>query len=218
MLTNLIKFKVSVILTVYNRKKKLIRALNSLLIQAYKNFEIIIIDDGSTDGIENILFPVLKFNNNIKYVRHSNRHTVLSLNTGIKIAEGEYITFLDSDDEYSPEHLETRVKYFRRNNKIDLIYSPATLKGNKKDFFVVDARNKNKLIHLTNCVIGATFFGKNFVFYKLDGFRKIFSYDSNFFKRAVKEFNVEKFDNPSYIYHRDSKDSVLTLMKESKIY
>jgi glycosyltransferase involved in cell wall biosynthesis len=211
---NLNKYKISVIVTVYNRRQKLLKAIESLLNQTYKNFEVIIIDDGSTDGVENILFPVLKKNVNFKYLRHSNRHTVLSLNTGLKLAEGEFITFLDSDDEYSPEHLSERIKYFNKNKKVDLIHSPASLIGEEKDFYVVDAKNKKKLIHLNDCIIGATLFGKKNVFINLDGFKKIYSYDSDFLNRAKNKYKIERFDNPTYIYHRDSGDSVLTLMKK----
>jgi len=214
---NLTKYKVSIILTVFNRKQKIIRAIKSILKQTFKNFELIIIDDGSTDEVEKILFPILKKHNNFKYIRHSNRHTVLSMNTGLKIAEGELITFLDSDDEYSPEHIEKRVDFFKKNKNVDLIHSPALLIGKEKDFYVVDARNKKKLIHLNECIIGATFFGKRYVFFELEGFRKIYSYDSDFFRRAKKKFNVEEIKIPTYIYHRDSKDSVVTLIKKKII-
>jgi glycosyltransferase involved in cell wall biosynthesis len=213
MLTNLLKYKVSVIITVFNRKKRLIRAIKSVLNQTYKNYEVIIIDDGSTDGVEKIIFPILKANHNFKYIRHSNRHTVLSLNTGLKIAEGKFITFLDSDDEYAPDHLLKRINYFSKNKYLDLIHSPTSLIGKEEDFYIPDANNKNKLVHLNDCIIGATLFGKKEVFEKLDGFRKIFSYDSDFYKRAKKEFNVLEFNLPTYIYYRDSKDSVLTSMK-----
>ena len=215
--TNISKYKVSIILTVYNRKKKLIRAIKSVLKQTYKNYELIIIDDGSTDAVENILFPVIKKHDNIKYLRHSNRKTVLSLNTGLKLAEGKFITFLDSDDEYEPEHIEKRVDFFKKKKNADLIHSPALLKGNENNFYVIDARNKNKLIHLNDCIIGATFFGKKEVFLKLGGFRKIYSYDSDFYRRAKKKFRIEEIKIPTYIYHRDSKDSLLTTMKNKII-
>ena len=210
------KFKVSVIITVFNRKKIFLRAINSLLLQTYKNFETIIVDDGSTDGFENIIFPILKKCSNFKYIRHSNRHTALSLNTGLKIAGGEYITFLDSDDEYKKEHLEKRVKYLEKNKNIDILYSNAELIGTEENMYVPDARNKNKLIHLNNCIIGATFFGKKKVFDELIGFKNVYSYDSEFFRRAIEYYNVVKFEMPTYKYYRDSKDSVLTKLK-SKI-
>jgi len=165
------EFEVSIIIPVYNRKNKIKRAINSVLKQNYKNWELIIIDDGSTDGIENILFPVLKKYPNSKYIRHSNRNTALSLNSGIKISEGKYITFLDSDDEYKKEHLKLRVDFFKKNKDTDLIHSNCDFIGNEEDMYVPDAKNKKRLIHLTNCIIGATFFGNREVFEKLNGFK-----------------------------------------------
>lgn len=205
---------ISVILPVYNRKKKLMRAVRSVLMQSIKNLELIIVDDGSTDGVEKILFPLLKKNRKIKYLRHSNRGTVLSLNAGIKLSEGKYITFIDSDDEYKKEHLKIRLDFLNANKNADLLHSNCTFIGKEKDMYVPDARNTNKLIHLSECIIGATFFGKKEVFEKLNGFKNIYSYDFEFYNRAKKKFNIVELNAPTYIYYRDSKDSVLTKMKQ----
>lgn len=203
---------VSVIITVFNRKDKILRAINSVLNQTYKRFEIIIVDDGSMDGIEKIIFPFLKKYDYIKYLRHSNRKTAYSLNSGIKIAEGEYITFLDSDDEYEKEHLNLRTYYFHRNSDVDLIHTTCKFVGKEKDLYVPDARNPKKLIHLKDCIIGATFFGKKKAFGER-GFKDCYGYDFEFYNRMKKKINIKKLDMPTYIYYRDSKDSVLTKMK-----
>jgi len=210
------RFIVTVILTVFNRKKKLFRALNSLLSQSYNNYECIIIDDGSTDGIESLLFPFLKTNSNIKYIRHSNRNVDYSLNTGLRLANGRFITFLDSDDEYDNNHLLLRIDYMRKNRETDLIYTSVQLNGKVEDFFVPDAKNKNKLIHLYDCIVGATIFGKSEVFSCLNGFRNMYSYDSDFIKRASEKYIIDKVHLPTYIYYRDSKDSILTNLKKSE--
>ena len=167
-----IEYGVSVILTLFNSKKFYKRAINSLTNQTFKSFEVVIVDDGSTDGIETELVPFLKSNPNYKYIRHSNRKHPLSLNTGINCSSGKFITFLDSDDEYFPTHLEERFKFFNENPNTDLIYSHALLIGNEEDFYVPDAIDNNKLIHLNDCIIGGTFFGKRKVFEELNGFKK----------------------------------------------
>lgn len=205
---------ISVILPVYNRKNKITKAIESVLKQTFKDFELILIDDGSTDSTEKNIFPFLKKYSQVKYLRHSNRGTALSLNAGIKISEGKYITFLDSDDEYKKEHLKIRFDFFEANKKADLIHSNCTLIGNEEDMYVPDARNTKKLIHLNDCIIGATFFGKREVFEELNGFKNIYSYDFEYYNRVRKKFNVIKLDSPTYIYYRDSKDSVLTSMKK----
>lgn len=208
------KALISVIITVFNRKDKILRAINSVLNQSFKYFEIIIVDDGSTDGVEKILFPILKKYDFIKYLRHSNRNTSFSLNSGIRIAEGDYITFLDSDDEYEKDHLDLRILYFHRNPDIDIIHTTCKFIGSKKDMYVPDARNPKKLIHLDKCIIGATFFGKKEAF-GFKGFKNCYGYDYEFYNRIKKKIKIKKLDLPTYIYHRDSKDSVLTKMKEN---
>ncbi|HMQ68049.1 MAG TPA: glycosyltransferase family A protein [Ignavibacteria bacterium] len=211
--TGIREYDVSVILTVYNSRKFFLRALNSVLNQTYKKIELIIVDDGSTDGTESVLFPVLKQNDFIKYIRHSNRKHPLSLNAGIINSSGKFITFIDSDDEYRSNHLEERIKYFSVNKDIDLIYSPADLIGNEDDMYVPDAHDKEKLIHLNDCIIGGTFFGKRNVFETLNGFKNIYSHDSEFYKRAVEIFNVKEFELPTYVYYRDNPDSVISKLK-----
>lgn len=211
------KYEVSVILTLFNSRKFYKRALDSVLNQTYKNYELIVGDDGSVDGIETDLFPVLKQHENIKYLRHSNRKLSLSLNSGLKISSGNFITFIDSDDEYEKNHIEERVKFFSKNSGIvDLIYSPATLIGSQDDFFVPDAKDNSKLVHLDDCIIGATLFGKRKVFEGLGGFKNIYSQDSEFFERAVKEFKVVRFDLKTYIYYRNNPGSIISKLKTEK--
>ncbi len=205
---------VSVLIPLYNRKKYIKRAIISVLNQSFKNFEIIIIDDGSTDTVEKVLFPLLKKEKKVKYIRHSNRGPALSLNEGMNLAQSEFITFLDSDDEYTKNHLSKRVKYFRDNPRTDLTYSTAKIIGKDKDMYVPDVRNPKNLIHLDDCIIGGTFFGKKEVFEKLNGFRDIYAYDYDFHKRAVMKFKVVKLDMPTYIYYRNTSDSILTHLKK----
>ncbi len=214
MIINLKKYEVSIILTLFNSINFFQRALNSVINQSFFNWELIIVDDGSVDSIEQELFPFLKSNGNFKYVRHSNRKHPLSLNTGLQLSSGKYITFLDSDDEYGTNHIEERVNYFKKNNDVDLIYSPATIIGDEKDFFVPDARDTSSLIHINECIIGGTLFGKREVFESLEGFKNIYSHDSEFYERAMLRFKVLRYDSSSYIYHRSNPDSVTNkLMK-----
>lgn len=212
------KFTVSVIIAVYNRPQKLKRALNSLTKQSFKNFEVIVIDDGSVNPLCDILKTYYTKFQSLKYIRHTNRKTPLSLNTGIRIASGKFITFLDSDDEYMPGHLAARVRYMKKAPKIDVIHSNAKIIGKTKDFYVPDARDFNKLIHIDKCTIGATIFAKKEIFDKLGGFKNFYGYDYDFIKRSLKKkIKVVKIKSSSYIYYRDSDDSIINIMKENNI-
>lgn len=204
---------VSIVCAVYNRKKLFMRAYESVMNQSFQNFELIVVDDGSDDGLHKILPDISKNDYRIKYLRHSNRGTPLSLNAGIRLSSGKYITFIDSDDEYGKEHIKKRVMHMNRNRDIDIIHSKAVLIGKDEDMYVPDARRKGKLIHLNECVLGATIFARRNVFEELNGFRKVFSYDSDFIRRAEKKCNVKMVDYMTYFYYRDTGDSVLSEMK-----
>lgn len=114
---------VSVILPTYNRASLLPRAIKSVVNQTYNNFELIIIDDNSSDNTKEI---VKNFEDKrIKYIRHKeNKGGAAARNTGIELAKGEYIAFQDSDDEWLPQKLEKQVKVFRKlPQKFGVVYS-----------------------------------------------------------------------------------------------
>lgn len=105
--------KVSIVISTYNRAHMVGRAIKSVLNQTYQDFEVIIVDDASTDNTEEV---VKSFNDErLRYIRHevnSGGHAAPQ-NTGIEIARGEYIAFLDDDDEWLPEKLEKQVNKFK---------------------------------------------------------------------------------------------------------
>lgn len=110
---------VSVLLPVYNGELYLEESLNSVLNQTYKNYEIIIINDGSTDNTSNILRrisseKILIINNKI------NVGLISSLNLGIEIANGEYIARMDSDDICLPQRIEKQVTFMKKNSEIGI--------------------------------------------------------------------------------------------------
>ena len=197
---------VSIIVPTYNRKQLLKRAINSVFNQTCKNWELIIVDDGSNDStVEYINSLVMKFEN-IKLIKHKNRGLPLSLNSGILLSAGKYITFLGSDDEYNSNHLQLRINYLQNNTGIDLLYGGIKIIGNP---YVKDKNDLSKIIHLSECIIGGTFFGKRDIFIKLNGFTDIkYSEDSEFIERAKILFNIKKVDFPTYIYYRDTENSI----------
>ena len=197
---------VSVILTVYNRENYLRRSIDSLLNQSYKNWELIAIDDGSEDKSFGILQEYSFRDERIKVFKHKNMKLPLSRNRGLKAASGKYITFLDSDDEYKRDHLKQRINFLGKHPEIDLLHGGVEVIG---DEFVRDKDNPENFIHLSECTIGATFFGKREVFLKLDGFKNLeYSEDSEFLERAEKIFCVKKIEFETYKYYRDAPDSI----------
>jgi len=103
---------VTVCITTYNRKTLLPLTLKSVLNQTYKNIEIIIVDDYSMDGTQELVEnELLKLDNRIKYIRHDKNYGLaMARNTAIKNAKGKYFTFCDDDDEWKPNFIEEFVK------------------------------------------------------------------------------------------------------------
>lgn len=99
--------KVSVVIPTYNRAAYLREALESVLAQTYKEIEVIVVDDNSTDGTARV---VSSFGPKVKYILQDNRERGAARNSGIRNSTGDYIAFLDSDDVWFRDHLEACVK------------------------------------------------------------------------------------------------------------
>ena len=89
---------ISVIVPVYNVEKYIRRCIESILIQEYRNFELILVDDGSTDSSGDICEEYAKDNNRITVIHQENKGLSGARNTGISNAKGEWVVFIDSDD------------------------------------------------------------------------------------------------------------------------
>ncbi|NLZ30356.1 MAG: glycosyltransferase family 2 protein, partial [Methanomicrobiales archaeon] len=95
--------EVSVVIPLYNKAPYIARALSSIIAQTRQDFEVIVIDDGSTDGGEEI---VRGFDDpRIRVIRQENRGVSAARNRGIEAARADFIAFLDADDEWMPTHL-----------------------------------------------------------------------------------------------------------------
>ena len=103
---------VSVVIPAYNQAQFLTDALQSVLAQTYGNYEIIVVDDGSTDNTSTV---AKQFGDNIRYIYQENRGLAGARNTGIRHAKGQYIALLDSDDMWLPSFLERMMKLAQQN-------------------------------------------------------------------------------------------------------
>jgi glycosyltransferase involved in cell wall biosynthesis len=103
---------ISVVIPAYNAAKSLRRAIDSVLAQTYKDYEIIIINDGSTDATEDV---AKDYGNKIVYHFQENAGVSVARNQGVKHAKGKWISFLDADDEFLPEKLEWEARILAQN-------------------------------------------------------------------------------------------------------
>lgn len=114
--------RVSVVIPTHNRARLLSRAIQSVLNQTYEDFEIIVVDDASSDetGVMIKHFS----DHRIKYIRHAdNKGGAASRNTGINNSQGSYIGFLDDDDEWLPMKLERQIEHLEGKRRVDVVYT-----------------------------------------------------------------------------------------------
>ena len=107
---------ISVIIPIYNAEKYLTMSLEALQNQTYKNFEALMINDGSSDNSEKIAAEFAAKDARFKLFSQQNHGGSASRNKGLELAQGEYIAFLDNDDIYAPVYLEVLLKNMQENN------------------------------------------------------------------------------------------------------
>jgi len=209
---------VSVVLCTYNRQQLVKRAIASVLRQSFPHWELVIVDDGSTDGSDRLLLAISESDPRIIYIRQTNRGLAQSRNVGVGVARGSYVTFIDSDDEWSPRHLELRVDYLRNHPSVDALHGGVSPKGPRTKQYVADVTRPGKKIHLSKCYIAGTLFMKRSVFLHLGGFPPMeYGDDYHFMTTLARRFKLVRVKWPTYIYHLDSADRLCDLYEEGGI-
>ena len=160
------KIMLSIIVPVYNVEKYLEDCIESLLNQTYKNYEIILVDDGSTDSSGKICDIVAESSSKIKVIHKENGGLSSARNTGLRVARGRYIGFVDSDDYILPTMYEK------------LIYSMSRYKAQiaSCQYFTFDTNDilKEKVVETKGNCIQGKFCDKQEVFKKLLEFPSIY--------------------------------------------
>ncbi len=113
---------VSIIIPVYNAEKYLVETIESVISQTYKNWELIIINDGSTDNSESIAKSFL-YDKRIQYIYQNNAGVSIARNQGIELIKGDYITFLDADDVWEKENIVKKLNLLNTNSDIYWVFS-----------------------------------------------------------------------------------------------
>ena len=129
---------VSIIVPVYNGKKYLSEAIDSILSQTYHPTEIIIVDDGSTDGSAEI---AQRFSSTVKYCYQTNAGTGAARNRGVELAQGSFFAFLDADDIWLQDKLSIQMAAFYNNPETEIVF------GHVKQFYSpeLDEVTRNRL-------------------------------------------------------------------------
>ncbi len=195
---------ISVIIPTYNRKKFLSRAIDSVLNQTLQDFEIIVVDDGSTDHTE-LLFKTKYKNKKIRYEKFPvNQGVHIARNRGLDLSRGDYIAFLDSDDEWFPFALEKAHQVFLNNKNVGIVSAPyifpnGELTGFKKSFSGIIPYKK------LLCETGISYPKGGFVMLKksiIGDIRwKVPYLQFIFFRRVAKKTNTYRISQPLGRYH-----------------
>ena len=111
---------VSVIIPVYNGEKSISTSLDSLVRQTHRNFEVVVVNDGSVDGTEKVIKSYAD-ELNLNYVYQDNAGVASARNKGMELAKGMYVTFLDADDHYEPSFIEKMHRKISSSNS-DICY------------------------------------------------------------------------------------------------
>ena len=203
---------VSVVIPTYNRERLIGRSIKSVLNQTYQNFEIVIVDDSSTDNTKEV---VKSFNDErIRYVRHEeNKGEAAARNTGIKIAKGQYIASQDSDDEWLPEKLAWQVELLKNAPpEVGVVYTGFwKIKNNEKTYIPFSWVNqKDGDIHKE--LLKGNFIGSPVVLIRKDCFEKVGMFDEKLFHlvdwemwlRISKYYHFKYIDEPLVLAHYHS--------------
>ncbi|MFQ5674616.1 MAG: glycosyltransferase family 2 protein [bacterium] len=146
-------FKVSVIIPTYNSAEYVVSAVESVLHQTSRPFEVIVVDDGSTDNTKEIL---TRFDDRIRYIFRENGGPALARNTGLRNASGNCIAFIDSDDIWQPDKLEKQLAYLKAQPEVALVYT---------DLYLLSVNGLKDSVHFQP-FYGSEFFSllkKNFI-------------------------------------------------------
>lgn len=208
---------VSIVLPVYNGEEYVSESISSILAQTYYDFELIIVNDASSDSTITIISKYAKKDNRIKIIENkTNLRLPKSLNVGFKQAKGEYFTWTSDDNIYEDNAIEEMVKVLEENKKIDVVYAQCVIidkKGRKKR---KGYASKIEEIYFKNC-IQACFLYRATVDKVLNGYNeKTFLYeDYDFWLRAYEsKFKFYFLSKILYRYRVHNKSLSFTKNKE----
>lgn len=213
---------------VYNGQKFISKSIESVLAQSYENWELIIINDGSTDITEEVVIKFQNLTNKIKYFYKANEGQVKATNFGISKSNGEYIAFLDSDDLWETDKLKKQVNFISQNKNIDFIYSKYNSIDENANLLFTN-NSHDSLNHymdlLKRCFIGRlTVIVKKSILVELNLFdENLHSTDDwDMWIRISKKFKLSFLDEvlASYRIHPQSmsNNSYNQLLNVSKVY
>ena len=197
----------SIVLPTYNRAHLLARAFESVLGQHEQAWELLIADDGSTDKTWPLLCDWARRDERLRCWTHANRGQAGSRNELLKHARGKWVVFLDSDDEFLPEHLTLRRNAITSDAAVELWLSPMHIVGSP---FVPCRIHPGELIHIDRCIGAGMMTVRRDALLQVGGFPELaYAEESALMTRLLAAgVHCRRLPHRSYIYHRGHTDTI----------
>ncbi|MGC4022151.1 MAG: glycosyltransferase [Cyclobacteriaceae bacterium] len=151
----------SIVIPTYNRSEFIRKTIDSVLSQSFQDFEVIVVDDGSTDNTEEVV--KLIDDKRIHYYKKENGERAAARNFGAVLSKGQFINFLDSDDLLYPHHLDTAKKFVEKNNAADAFHLGYEIKNDIGDIRVI-----NNIRSVNEQIVNGNLLSCNGVFVRRD--------------------------------------------------
>ena len=200
---------VSIVLPTHNGQQFLAQSIRSCLEQTYRLWELVVVDDGSTDSTPQILTGFEAQDSRIRVIRHAENSLLpAALNTGMKAAQGDLLTWTSDDNGYQPEAIERMVRVLEKAPDVDIVYTDFTrIDAAGQPLSTVKAPPIERLA-FHNCV-GPCFLYRRAVHERLCGYAEelFLAEDYDFWLRAAQFFHFEPLHEDLYLY-REHKGSL----------
>lgn len=210
--------QISIVLPTYNGEEYLSYSIQSILNQTYQDWELIIVNDCSTDQTSSIIEEFSKKDGRIKVITNEyNRKLPKSLNIGFSQARGKYLTWTSDDNEYYPTALEKMHRFLEENNNVGMVYANCLVVSENKEntyWGNKDATPENLL--MTN-VCGACFLYRKSVAEIIGEYNcnLFLAEDHDYWLRIKLKYKIERIPEELYLYRQHSKNLTNTRKKEA---
>ncbi|MBW8368939.1 MAG: glycosyltransferase family 2 protein [Arenimonas sp.] len=197
----------SILLPTFNRGNLLPRAVASVLAQHESSWELLVADDGSSDGTAEVLAAYRKRDDRVHTWQHANRGQAASRNRLLLEARAPWIAFLDSDDEIEPDHLSRHREAIEAEPAVDIWVSPMRVMGSS---MVPCAHNPGQDIHLDHCIGVGMLVLRRELMLAVGGFPDLaYAEESALMRRLLAHGGQRGYlARRSYVYHRNHPESL----------
>lgn len=215
---------VSIVISIYNGENVIRRALDSCIFQTMPDFELIAINDGSTDNTLNVLLEYEKKDKRILIIDRENRGLSASINEGVSLAKGFWIARMDADDVSLPNRLEKQIAYLTKHEDIDVLGSCAYLQNGDGQYLGISCLPQNhdeliRIMHKASPFIHPSVVFRRDSFVREGGFREDLrrAQDYELWSRMAGKYRFHNLQEPLIIYTYRERLNIQSLLSAARV-